>query len=253
MKKLLIILIIPFLFASCDDSVSPDETTEGTVDLNFKAFYDTDNLVLGDFYDYPDGNGSKINFTNLTFYISDIKLADDVSISDAVIFDFSKNHSSAATAPNGETKSIEDVASGDYEKIEFGVGINAVLNATNPADYNSTEALSQTAMYWDWRGSYIFVMVEGNLDTDGDGAGDVPFVYHMGSDALFRDASFSMPITVESGGTTTVNFEINTKDIFVTSSGAFDIEAAQSSHSGVDDEVVAQEIMTNITAAIKLK
>ena len=253
MKKLLILLVIPFLFASCDEGVDPENTNEGTVDINFKAFYDTDNLVLGDFYDYPDGNGSKINFTTLTFYISDINLADEVRISDAVIFDFSKNHSSSATAPDGETNSIEAVTIGDYDGIEFGLGLNAALNATNPADYKSSEALSQTSMYWDWRGSYIFVMIEGNLDTDGDGAGDIPFVYHMGSDALFRDASFSTPITVEKNETTTLNFEINTKDIFVTSNGAFDIESEQISHSGVDDEEVAQEIMTNVTSAIKIK
>ena len=240
------------LFTSCIDGLFPGKTKEGTVDLNFKAFYDTDNLVLGQFYDYPNGNGSKINFTTLTFFISDIKLADDASISDAVLFDFSKNHSDAATAPDGETKSIENVIVDDYTKIEFGVGLNAVLNATNPADYKSSEALSNTAMYWDWRGSYIFAMIEGNLDTDGDGVGDVPFVYHTGSDALFRDVSFSTPITIEKDGTTTLNFEINAKNIFVTSNGAFDIEAAQSSHSGVSDEEIAQEIMTNLTNAISL-
>ena len=252
MKKLLLILIIPFLFASCEDGLFPNKTKEGTLDLNFKAFYGDENLVLGNFYDYPDGKGSKISFDRLKFYISDIKLGDNASISDALIFDFRENHSSAATSSNGETISIEDITVGDYEKIDFGVGLNAALNASNPADYKSSEALSQTEMYWDWRGSYIFAMIEGNLDTDGDGVGDVPFLYHPGSDALFRDVSFSTPITIEKKETTTINLEINTKDIFITSNGAFDIEAEPLSHSGPTDEEVAQEIMTNLTNAIKL-
>lgn len=252
MKKLIIVLIIPILFSSCIDGLFPNKAKEGTVDLNFKAFYGTDNLVLGQFYDYPDGNGSKINFTTLKFYISDIKIDDNESIAQAFLFDFSDNHSTAATAPDGETRIIENVAVGDYTKIEFGVGINAVLNATNPADYKNSEALSNTSMYWDWRGSYIFAMVEGTLDKDGDGIGEIPFVYHPGSDALFRDASFSTPISIEKDGTTTINFNIDAKKIFVVNNEAFDIEAAQSSHSGVDDEEIAQEIMTNLTNAVTL-
>jgi hypothetical protein len=253
MRKIIAILIFPILFSSCIDGLLPNKGKEGKVDLNIKAFYDTENLVLGNFYDYPDSVGSKIKFNTLIFFISDIQLADDLSISEAILWDFSKNHSSAMTAPNGEKYSIKNVPVGDYEKIEFGVGVNAALNATNPADYASDEALSNTSMYWDWRGSYIFAMVEGELDTNGDGQGDVPFLYHMGSDAMFKDASFSDAITVEKNGTTTINLKLNAKDIFVVNNQAFDIEAAQSSHTGVDDEEIANMIMTNLANAIKLE
>ena len=105
-------------------------------------------------------------------------------------------------------------------------------------------------MYWDWRGSYIFAMVEGSIDTGG--IKDIDFIYHMGSDALFRDVDFSTPITVEKNKTTTLNFEINMKDIFVTDTKVFDIKEAQTSHSGLNDEEIAQEIMTNLTNAIRL-
>lgn len=249
MRKLIAILIIPFLFSSCEDGLFPNRTKEGTVDLNFKAFYDADNLVLGDYYDYPDGNGTKIKFKVFTFFISDVKLSDE-NISDALLFEFREHHSTAATAPDGETLTIENVTVGDYDEVDFGVGITAALNSTNPADYKSSEALSETSMYWDWRGSYIFAMVEGSIDTGG--IKDIDFIYHMGSDALFRDVDFSTPITVEKNKTTTLNFEINMKDIFVTDTKVFDIKEAQTSHSGLNDEEIAQEIMTNLTNAIRL-
>lgn len=252
MKKLIVlILAIPFLVASCDNG-GISLKRKGSIEMNFKATYDGSPMVLGDFYDYPSGDGHRITFQVFNFFVSEIQLGEEDKVENAIFFDFRENHSAAATAPNGESFEIEGISVGDYSSLNFGVGISAALNATNPADYSSDEALSNTSMYWDWRGSYIFAMIEGGIDTTGDGAINIPFTYHMGSDALFRDASFSNPITIESGTTTPLNFGVDLKDVFVQNGEAFDVAGASSSHSGTDDEEIAQEFMTNLTNAMTL-
>lgn len=252
MKKLIVlILAIPFLFASCDNG-GISLKRKGSIDMNFKATYDGAPMVLGDFYDYPSGQGHRITFQVFNFFVSEVQLGAEDKVEDAIFFDFRENHSAASTAPNGESFVIENIPAGDYSSLNFGVGISAALNATNPADYRSDEALSNTSMYWDWRGSYIFAMIEGGIDTTGDGLINVPFTYHMGSDALFRDASFSNPITIERGTATPLNFGVDLKDVLVKDGTAFDIAGASSSHTGTDDEAIAQELMTNLTDALTL-
>lgn len=245
-----LLLFIPILFAACDNG----EVETGTVDLNIKAYYDNENLVLSDYYEYADGK--KIAIKTLKFYMSDIKLTDGDVIKDAVLFDFYNNHSTAAGAANGETMEITAVPAGDYSKIGFGVGVSAALNATSPADYASNEGLSVTSMYWDWRGNYIFAMIEGSLDTTGNGQADVEFLYHMGADELYKNVNFAKAITVEKdkNGKTTLSLKLDAKKIFIANGETFDIVNKNATHSGVsDDATIAETLMANLANAITVE
>lgn len=252
MKKLLFLLLIPVLFPACDPATP--ETNGGTLQINVKGSFGEKTLVLNDFYKLPDDK--LVNFTSLLFYISDIKLVkengEEVLIKDADMIDFYKNHSTASTAPLGETLTIEGVPEGEYKAIKFGIGLPASLNATNPADYSSDNPMSKTEMYWDWRGTYIFSVIEGILDETDDGIvnNDAFITIHSGSDAMFKTRELTLPISITNDAQTKINFQLDAKKIYVTNNSVFDIKNRNTSHSGPDDSDIADEIITNLANAI---
>lgn len=251
MKKLLFLLFIPVLFPACDP-VEP-EVKGGTLQVNLKGVFGDSPLVLNDFYKLPDSN--LVNFSSLLFYISDIKLVnednEEVLIKEVDMINFYNNHSSANTASLGETLTIEGVPEGEYKAIKFGIGLPASLNATSPADYTSDNPMSKTEMYWDWRGTYIFSVIEGILDESDNGVqdNDVFITIHSGSDAMFQTKELTLPISIINDVQTKVNFQLDAKKIYVTDT-VFDIKNRNTSHTGVDDSDIAEEIIMNLTNAI---
>ena len=251
MKKLLFLLLIPMLFTACDP-VEP-EIEGGTLQINVRGLFGSETLVLNDFYKLPDS--SLVNFTSLLFYVSDIKLVkendEEVLIKDVDMINFYKNHSTAATASLGETLTIEGVPEGEYKAIKFGIGLPASLNATNPADYTSDNPMSKTEMYWDWRGTYIFSMIEGILDETDNGIinNDAYITIHSGSDAMYKTKELTLPISITNDVETKVNFQLDAKKIYVTDT-VFDIKNRNTSHTGPDDSDIAEEIITNLANAI---
>ena len=162
-KVLFLIAILPFVFAACDP-VEPSPEI-GDLSLNIQGQYDNQTLILNDHYDYV--NGQKVSLTNLIFYMSDVRLITDagneVSLDDVNLVNFAQNHSLSSTAINGETITFKRYSRRKLYRNQIWRGLPASLNATNPADYASDHPMSKTEYYWDWRGTYIFSVIEGLL------------------------------------------------------------------------------------------
>jgi hypothetical protein len=82
---------------------------------------------------------------------------------------------------------LEDVPPGDYQSVEFGIGVDPVANAS----IKSQGDLDPNGrMAWNWEVGYKFVLFEGGLELD---AGYVPLVYHIGFNENYKTIEF--PIT----------------------------------------------------------
>jgi len=248
-----IMLIGLFTSTSCKDENPGTLETVGDVNLKFKAFFGEEPLVMNQAYSYIDG--TPIKFSKFQFYISNVSLGQTTGgVTEAAevdLIDFTDS-TDPTMAAEGISMIGSDIPVGDYSMINFGIGVAADLNRTEPADYGNTHPLSETAHYWAGWESYIFTKIEGKMDLNNDGVfDDQTIVYHLGGDQAFRDMSFPKPFVVEEDGTTTVNLDIDLRKILARSDSDY-LDIASNPNIEEDTEL-ASYLMDNHQTAISIE
>ncbi len=229
--------------AACKDDPA---ATEGTVTIHFKAVYDEEPLQM--FNTHPFENGESLEFTHLSMIISDMELLRQGSaelLDEVEIVNLTFDNITSAEA--GYTLTISGVPTGTYDGIRFGIGVPIDVNAQKPADFPSSNPLSNTAYYWTPWSSYIFMKTEGRLDTLGNGPLDLGFALHTGSDALYRILEANIPLIIQDGLETNLDIVIDYKKVLQ----GVDIKANPQNHSP-DDISTITTIVNNLSIAFSL-
>ena len=191
--RLLFFLAVMMFIGSCGN-----DDQEGTITLHFKGIANESPLQMFKTLQWIDANA--LQFTHASFFVSDLNLVKQSGtefLKDIELVDLSFDL--AADAADGYSVQIDNIPSGTYEGIQFGIGVPADLNTQVPADFPSTNPLSRTGYYWEAWSSYIFMKVEGKMDTDTTGDFETSFALHTGSDNLYRTLDFPLAITIEDG------------------------------------------------------
>ncbi len=118
------------------------------------------------------------------------------------------------TNPATDEYDLGKVPVGNYKGFRFQIGLDSIINRTDPSIYPSSDPLSvQTpSIHWSWNSGYIFWKVEGKVDTTvaQNGPVNVDYLYHIGTDALKRQIDFSTSaFTVISGQDQIVHLEFD--------------------------------------------
>jgi len=157
--------------------------------MNFSMRANGEELAINE--DFTDGNNHLLSISTFQFYISDIELLKNGSrerLSEAQLIDLDTNLSENPDAANFFPSIEFDAEPGVYSGFGFDIGVKADLNRIDPGIYELDEPLSTSPnMYWGWKSMYIFVKIEGEFDSDGDGQKDKPFFFHTGLDELFLE------------------------------------------------------------------
>ena len=108
-------------------------------------------------------------------------------------------------------------------------------------------------MYWaDWN-SYIFLKLEGTMDTDGDGMfDDVNFVYHVGSDPTYEQVNINKGITLAKDQDMALVVELDVEKLFVRDGAYLDIEAKPQIHNATQMET-GHYLMDNFVNALTIR
>jgi len=236
-----ILLLATFLFQACKD-----DPEEGTLTLHFKPLYNAQPLQLltTHAYDTPQ----QIQFTHLSLFISDLTLYDQSGeeiLDDIELVDLSFSNLPSAEA--GYTMTLTGVPARTYDGLSFGMGVPPDVNQMKPADFSSSSPLSKTGYYWVGWNSYIFMKIEGNLDSLGNGTFDTGFALHTGSDDLFRTLDGATPIVVEDGKETVWNIVIDYKKLL----SGVDIKGHPQNHTPQDTSELVK-IVNNFPSSIFL-
>lgn len=164
-------------------------TEESTLDvtLTFQMTYDDDPLVIGEDYRYPDGR--LIQFTRLSFFISDVSLENDdqsVNVLPVDLVNLTDSHMTIEGAREGLIFDLGNQPISDISSVHFNIGLTPAQNETVPADYDANHPLANTGEYWVGWTSYIFVKIEGLVDLDGDDIPERTIALHLGSSDVRR-------------------------------------------------------------------
>jgi hypothetical protein len=220
----------------------------GNIAIVFKGTYGNDPLVMLEEYDYAFEE--KIQFTKSDFYVTNIQLGAPSGLGELIVeaelIDLS--YTNEADAENGFEISVKDVPTGTYNRFNFGIGVEQVLNATMPEDWPASHALSEPR-YWETESSYIFAKIEGNLDTLASGNADLEWAYHTGTNKLYVSLSTNSQLTIEDGGTTRIIFTLDHEKLFGVGDGPIDIKK-NPVNEGVQDSVEIIQIVANYTKSL---
>lgn len=247
------LLIALVALAGCDGTPDPDLGPRSTFTITFKALYDGQPLEKLKLYDYDT---YQVQLSRFNTFMSNITLlggpAGDVKISAIEWVNFTPD-----LAPDNFAVpvpiAIANVPDGDYTGIRLGYGVPPNLNALQPKDFPPAHPLSKENEYWlGWK-SYIFNKIEGQVDLNNNGQFDGALIYHCGSDAVYREYAFNLPITIEPGAGITVEFDL--KDLFVLNGGWLNLNDPYNliTSNDVNDVVVATLLMDNFGNATTVK
>lgn len=214
----------------------------GTLNLNFNVKYDGEPFEMFKHYDYP--SGGTLQFTRLSFYFSEVNLSNGLNSIEIMDVDY-LNMTSHFENPNLNQSpfvfKIGGIDAGTYQDINFNVGLNETMNAGKPFEYFVTEPLGLSGEYWPSWNSYVFFKLDGMMDTDGDGTGDLSILLHLGGNEALRNIQLNKEIVISQDSETELEFNLDVRNIFLDNNGdIYDIISHPEIHTLEDLDQVIQ-------------
>jgi len=241
-KYLIFTFLSLILLSACDK----DECSHAQFNLSFSTNINQDKLVLNDVL-YDDYSGRKFRVELLKFYFSNCILEKQdgtlVPIIDVALVDY------ASISP----LSIDiDVETGNYINLHFAVGLDSLMNASDPTDFESLHPLSiANNTYWSWASKYKFFMLEGRVDSQSDGITDATYSYHSGFNSFYREITIPLnDFNITSDGKA-VLLELNLESVLYGDAGIIDFVNEPNAHS-LNDYEILEIISDNLLKAFNI-
>ena len=227
--------------ASDDDGTCVYDTASSAM-LHFHAMMGSTDFAYNT--EVTNWEGRKMTFTTAQVYLSGFYFGDGqekTEIEDSYVL------AKAGTM----MYDIGSITKGEYDEFGFSVGVDSVANHADPASWPSTNALSSNNpdhAHWSWNSGYIFIKVEGLVDTTANmtGTANAPFIYHIGMDMFRNDLSFQTDKTVDGDFTMMVMFD------FVELFDGIDLRADPVSHT-MNNMPAAMALSNNVSDAVSLQ
>jgi len=134
---------------------------------------------------YVDDENRVILINRIQYYFSNIELIHDGGQSTFI----NNQH----VLLDGETSIYNlGTVNSEIQQLEvfnLDLGVDPNFNNSRPVNHPTEHPLAENSMYSDNQQSYIFLAIEGMIDTDGDQTPDKPFSFHATGDQLLRSMS----------------------------------------------------------------
>jgi len=197
----------------------------GSVQLAFKLQYDGAPLVMFEDYAYPDGRA--IEFTRFSMYVSDLSIGGSYA-EDIAFLNLTNAHA-------------------DLESAEKGLVVPFARVAPNSP---SGHPLARSGEHWFSWNSYIFLKVEANMDSNGDGQKDLPIALHIGADDAYRFTEIQRTGEVVSNQDTNEDIIIDLYEFFGGQNVVYNIDETSSIHALSQSEAML-ELVSNYSQCFK--
>lgn len=187
---------------------------------------------------FTDQTGRKFDYSFVRMYLSNFRLVNasgETHVNDTFLL----------IDPTITKYNIGKVAVGDYSKIRFDIGIDSITNSTKqPADFAQDHPLGpqSPSMYWAWNTGYIFLKLEGSVDTNliPDGTIDWPYVFHLGTNQLLRSVELNYPVSGDDGQKLVLDIGVDLARFF----DFVDLRTENSSHT-LNNLFLAKKVVDN--------
>ncbi|MCY3630743.1 MAG: hypothetical protein F4100_10460 [Rhodothermaceae bacterium] len=219
-------IIILLMMAGCDSSVMEDGSTDLTLNLNAHVNGKELSTDSGTTFDV---NGVAISFASARMYLSEITLIESedgpVTIPDAPITVPAKNDDDEDISHTVEEQIIlvrQDAGvdsydlgtwpAGNYKGIRFKVGIDGWTNRIDPSQVPAGHPLAKQTdrnNHWNWNAGYLYLRIDGQVDTDADTVPDEDWAVHLGTQRFLREVTLTRDFTLENDQPATLDISID--------------------------------------------
>lgn len=206
-------LVASVFLMGCDaDSMNSEEDVDLT--LRLQGMFGSQQLINGQTYDH---NGANVTVTTARVYLSEFVLttadgqevtvaADPITVPAKDANDNDVSHTvTDKIILTKHDMAMEDyhfgtVPEGDYTSMSFRVGIVGQDNRIDASQVPSSHPLAKQTdknNHWNWANGYIYLRLDGQVDTDGDGAVDEAWETHIGKEPFSRMVTIDTDFTLD--------------------------------------------------------
>ncbi|MBT8450691.1 MAG: metallo-mystery pair system four-Cys motif protein [Deltaproteobacteria bacterium] len=196
-----------------DDGNAPAEQQD--VALSFAAVVGEEPFVCGDTYENLGANGTPLVLSDFRFYVQDVALKNAAGAwvpveleensfqsSGVALLDFEDGCGELGTPElNGIVRGT--VPPGDYDGLQFKMGVPFEINHVNSA--TAPSPLNLTSLFWNWQGGYKFLRIDSGQFSETD------WRMHLGSTGCEGDPMAGGVTSCANGNRTEV--ELDTFDV----------------------------------------
>lgn len=238
-------VLLFFTLQSCKDKEDLNPVAEDLgnyVNIDVQPVFDTENLFLDSIYTTQEGY--KIKFTEIRFFMEDIRNGSKLML-DAALFDY---------RARGTTLLHKKGTGDDFMNLTANLGVGSSENHKDPVTFPNTSMLNITNaddMHWNWNPGYIFVKVEAKADTiiDGTTLLNHNIVFHAGLDVNLQTLDFTGLTWNKIGNVDHLNLKLDMAK-FLNGTEIIDVKNEYSSHSAIGQEAITLKVMSNFKEAI---
>lgn len=251
MKKLnwIFLVAIMALASACGPGVDDDLLPTVDVSLNLKGAFGDELLLMRK--DYQFDENTIIRFNRVSFYLSDVVFINDAEeetgVIDLELIDFTDfTEMNPGNADQGLSFLGTNIPVGDYTGLKMGLGVPADLNRLSPDDQSLGDGhpLTSSIHYWQGWQSYMFAMIEGTIDLNGNGTyeTDESFKYHTGKDEAYETAYLLKSLSLTENMNPELAVTLDIKKIFLNADGSpvFDPSVNKNTHNPDDFPFIRQ-------------
>ncbi|MEM1093047.1 MAG: MbnP family protein [Bacteroidota bacterium] len=266
-KSILLLAAFAFVFSACDSTVNDDEDGMAMVSFDLDAMVGSTPLSTDAATVYTM-DGTSFTMEVARMYISNVELLK----ADGTTVTFSGESLTLPARDNGTdvTHTVDDkivlarhdageseymlgeAPAGDYTGIRFNVGVTGLDNHIDVAQVPASHPLAkQTDVnnHWSWNPGFIFLRMDGEVDTNGDGTLDAPWEMHLGTGAYLTPIEVNQNFTLEADHEADLHFMIH-YGMFL---DGIDLKDADQRNTHVFDfPEVAQKLGANLAQGIML-
>jgi len=197
---------------------------------------------------YVDDFGNDYQFTRSQMYIANPRFYDD----NGNILGDHQHNAYALVSHSTNTYDLGHVPVGHIHSMEFLVGIDSVTNHSDPSTYAIGHPLANQSpsTHWSWNTGYIFIILEGVVDVDGNGTYDAgeTFLFHIGLDANKVTVPLTAHFNAVSGTASTVHLDLDWSKFL----SNIDLSTENMTHSMGGGATLAGKVKNNVTSAFSL-
>ncbi len=239
--------LLLILFAGTTGCKKNGEKIDSDFTMSFQTQVNDANYAINDVY--RNASDIDIIFESFQFYLSDITIVnsdgDGRLVSEIELFKFDAT---------GKSTLDFRVPHGNYESIQFGIGVKKELNEADPANYSEEGHPLNTIenTYWGWAGMYRFIMNEGRYDADLDGSFEGIFAYHTGRELSYRTLSLTHEFVISKKKSNTLSFNIDLYQLLEKPGNIVDVLTEPFYHGSTENEDISIRISDNMMGAIEI-
>ena len=198
------------LLACKKDSEDPPVTpTTGTLKVGWGFHWGGPDLALDS--TYTDDFGHAIAIHELRYMVCNMQFKQGTTVPGAF-----PNACLLFTAEEEGVATLGDLSPATFDSLQITLGLDSAMNHGDPS--TASEPLNDTTMHWGpgTTNGYYFLVIEGQVDDDGDGvvdASDPAFSYRCATDGLSHRITRAAPYAVTAGSTTIVHMHIQVNEL----------------------------------------